>query len=416
VNDEPLDRLILQVERGMEESARKAWALKRSGWSADSTIQWLSDCVDLSGQLIRPIWRIEGYGWVETLVYRLALRGKYFLTDMRTMRPEAALGAHYKLSDNLEDEAIYRTTPLPGVLRDRLVFRRQPQPEANQPLLQVGRVDETFIDEDGEPAYQVEWLKVRWDQATRDQYASVVEGWITWQAAPGGVWPARCSEDREVQVVKGDCLLPIIGAVLPRSRVAEWRGGVTWWKLPNNPATTACEPLRIPMAVQRIFPPEYINSPRLECSDVADASTPSKEPRRSLTRLIRGPSVEGSGRDGDRCTGGASNAARYSPGGIPIGGASDSANVRTIASGSAIGSTNASTSDSAGGSTSAIASASGGFSLRTGAPSVVDSSAVASGSDSESINGGVVGTHPVEFNVVDSAHEEEVDGSVSRIL
>ena len=31
VNDEPLDRLILQVERGMEESARKAWAQKRSG-------------------------------------------------------------------------------------------------------------------------------------------------------------------------------------------------------------------------------------------------------------------------------------------------------------------------------------------------------------------------------------------------
>ena len=74
---------------------------------------------------------------METLVYRLALRGKYFRTDMRTMRPEAALGAHYKLSDNLEDEAIYRTTPLPGVLRDRLVFRRQPQPEANQPLLQA---------------------------------------------------------------------------------------------------------------------------------------------------------------------------------------------------------------------------------------------------------------------------------------
>ena len=66
--------------------------------------EWLSDCVDLSGQLIRPVWLIEGHGWMETLVYHLAPKGNYFRPDMRTMRPKAALGQHYKLlSGDLED-------------------------------------------------------------------------------------------------------------------------------------------------------------------------------------------------------------------------------------------------------------------------------------------------------------------------
>ncbi len=144
----------------------------------------------MTGTLVRPAWKI-GYHWLETMVHRLAFKGRLFSLDMRTLRDGAQLRKFYQTSQSLELEAIiFCTVSQPGLLRGKLVYRNLGTVVCCGP--QIGRIEESFTNDEGQPSYVVEWLRHKWDdeeiQATLNQLG---EGWITWQAAKGCVWPAR---------------------------------------------------------------------------------------------------------------------------------------------------------------------------------------------------------------------------------
>ena len=107
----------------MEPASRAAWTAKRRHWNAEARLQWLSDMVDMTGTRVRPAWKIDGYHWLETLVHRLAFKGRIFSLDMCTLREGAKLGKFYQTSQSLELEAIFCTVSQPGMLRGKLVYR-----------------------------------------------------------------------------------------------------------------------------------------------------------------------------------------------------------------------------------------------------------------------------------------------------
>jgi hypothetical protein len=291
--DVHLSSLILEVEHSMEPASRAAWTAKRRHWNAEASIQWLSDMVDMTGTRVRPAWKIDGYHWLETLVHRLAFKGRIFSLDMCTLREGAELGKFYQTSQSLELEAIFCTVSQPGMLRGKLVYRNPGNVVGCGP--QIGRIEESFTNEEGQPSYVVEWLRHKWDEETQQTLSQMGEGWITWQAAKGCVWPARCSEDRLLDTMLEHELLPVDGAVVKRNATEGWRGGATWWKQARNGDCEMGPASRLPDRISRIMPPGYTDSPAhepyLEEGQEEEGAEP-EPPRRTLRRLKRGPAED----------------------------------------------------------------------------------------------------------------------------